>query len=648
MTNTGEERPTSNARDEQTGQKNIGDLSEMEPGDLESGKSFNHRENELPVDRGWAWVICFAGFLVSFTFGTAQLTLAVLFLEVMDMFNTTLTTASLIFLFRILGMGCMTSFSTNIIVPKIGEKGVVCISGLVSAISFVGFYFSTNIEIFLVCSALQGLCNGAAFVPSVSLLRHYFHRRRSIANIIARGGASMSAILAPPLVRVVRWEFGVKGSFLICAAVQLHIVLAGLLLRSDKSYRFRPELPPLPNQRKRKGDKTEQKEGAAETTEAKSGAELLPMLTSPHAKDEVSQDANSYEKNTNISSNGLDKTFGKVNLPHGSEDSVQQIISSMGNNQRTLFRENLCRPGSESVVCDDKNLSEAEAEDRKDCYDCKTTTSSLGRADMDEKNDVEMALLKTVNNHLCDTGTNGQMLNKQSIRTTREADNADLSEAVVFELEEREKDTQAEQESSAGCGRYDFCRSWAFYTFLAFTPLGAANMYLRNYIPTIAASQGATLDEAATLMTFLGVLDLLSRLALGFFADCHLLKPSQIVVVAQAALGVTCHLIQFFNSFSALVVMAVLIGAFVGTKVSMTPMMCIEIVGVETMPQALGLISTIATFSAAAMNPALGAVADSDGSFVPVMHILGVLLILSTAMLLLLPLGRRLDKRKES
>ena len=72
---------------------------------------------------------------------------------------------------------------------------------------------------------------------------------------------------------------------------------------------------------------------------------------------------------------------------------------------------------------------------------------------------------------------------------------------------------------------------------LLFAVFAAANMYIRDYIPVVAASQGATLDQAAMLVTVVGAMDLVSRLSLGFLADTHLLTPSQILGAAHLALG---------------------------------------------------------------------------------------------------------------
>ncbi|KAK3732186.1 hypothetical protein RRG08_026568 [Elysia crispata] len=67
---------------------------------------------------------------------------------------------------------------------------------------------------------------------------------------------------------------------------------------------------------------------------------------------------------------------------------------------------------------------------------------------------------------------------------------------------------------------------WSVYILLVISCVGAGNLYMRSYFPTIAVSQGATLDQAAMMVILVGLLDLISRLSLGFLADTHMLKSS--------------------------------------------------------------------------------------------------------------------------
>lgn len=88
-------------------------------------------------------------------------------------------------------------------------------------------------------------------------------------------------------------------------------------------------------------------------------------------------------------------------------------------------------------------------------------------------------------------------------------------------------------------------RKWTLRFLLLSTIPGAANLHLRNYIPTITESLGADLDQSAILQTIVGSVDLVSRLCVGLFADLHILTSVQIIIGTQIALGKQFHVFSF-------------------------------------------------------------------------------------------------------
>jgi hypothetical protein len=75
------------------------------------------------------------------------------------------------------------------------------------------------------------------FVPAMTLIRYYFSKYQSRASIIPWCGGGVASIIAPFVIRAVRKEYGVSGTYFIMAAMELHICLAGLLLRPISAYK---------------------------------------------------------------------------------------------------------------------------------------------------------------------------------------------------------------------------------------------------------------------------------------------------------------------------------------------------------------------------------------------------------------------------
>ncbi|RUS83286.1 hypothetical protein EGW08_008966 [Elysia chlorotica] len=639
-----------------------------------SKDSAYYKRNELPVDRDWAWVICFAGFVMSFYFGLANQAMAILFLEVIELFDTTLTTASLIFLFFVLGAGLMSAISTNIFVPRIGEKRVICITGFIFSGASIGFYLSPNIETFLCCSCVKGLCMGAMFVPSISLLRHYFHRRRSIAQILARAGASAAGIVMPPLVRAIRHEYGIRSTFLIVAALELHIVMAGLLLRPVEAYRFKPDLPPLPNKvrklKKKERDKTGAEEVLDNASEMNGTSKTSASCKHNHQQKQQQQQQQQQQSYRDMEGGLNGNSERKQSLVDTDEDKHQMSFEENPKTVAGLKSDTDSNPGypttdivrqtgknnsldenENGIAFQTKSQSLRKASGSSETHDGGYKANGVHKSIVEERL-VLLSLPEVSSNGLKNKQGSAKHIRSQSgahaLSSTLSLTSVGLPEESVVapSLGDSDEDEESEEKPSPGCGTYHFFSLWAFRMVLLFGGIGAGNIYIKNYVPTIAVSQGASLDQAAMLLTLIGVLDLISRLSLGLFADTHLLKPSQIVAFSHLVLGLLCQLVRFFDTFPSLVVMSSVIGIFIGTRISMMPLICIEVVGVDMMPQAFSIVNTIGTFSAAIMNPSLGALVDSFGNFIPSLHILGVCFFLSATILLLLPLGNRVDKRR--
>ncbi|CAG5122275.1 unnamed protein product [Candidula unifasciata] len=184
---------------------------------------------------------------------------------------------------------------------------------------------------------------------------------------------------------------------------------------------------------------------------------------------------------------------------------------------------------------------------------------------------------------------------------------------------------------------------WGFRCMLVSTIPGSASAYLLSYIPTICKFQGASFEQAAFLTTIMGGVDLVSRISTGFIADTKVLLPSRLAVIVLLGLGIGCHFVRYATSFVTLIPMIVCTAIFLGSRVPLHSLMCQEVVGPQKFPQAYSLLTVIITLSSSSLNPALGAVVEATGSFVPVLHILGVCFLISAGMLACLPLFVRLD-----
>ena len=482
--------------------------------------------NELPVDRGWAWVICFATFLAYVFMTLPTQVMQVMFLEVIDLHNVSITAGSLMFTCGVVSLSISTVVAVNFVMPRIGVRIVVISGGIGQTIASIGFFWAPNFYVLLAFACLKGGSLGCVLVPAISIIRHYFHARLSLANNICSSGICIAVMIFPPIIRYVRNEYGIRNTFLIFAAVELHMVVAGMLLRPASRYKYRPKLAPL----KRLG--FDGKERAANEFEI--------------VKDEERKQsqANNTEKN---------------------------------------------KPDEDSAEYDPLNATDGHK-------DSTTNSSKVNQDNENIQTHTKIQAKKNVCSRLCSD--------------------------TVLSL-------------------------WTMRLLLIYTVPTTVNFYLKSYIPTISKTQGATLDEAAIVLALSGFMDLVSNIGVGVFADLHILRPSQITMIGCVLTGIACQCLRFFNTFPLLLLLGAILGFLQGIRQCMAPLLAQEVAGFERMPQALSFYNFVVAITTSIMNPMFGSIAQANGDFIVVAHILGVCLIAGSLLLCGLPLMERLDKKSQ-
>ncbi|BFZ09848.1 hypothetical protein BsWGS_12887 [Bradybaena similaris] len=661
--------------------KNLADLPEVDS-DIDERSEF-YRKNVVPVDRGWAWVICFAGFLVYFVFGISNQTMVVLFVELINMYNTTITMGSLVFMFSVFSVGTMSIISTNFLAPRYGERAVVSVAGFFNMCGSLGLSFSPTIGAFIVWAVLKGLATGAVFVPSISLIRLYFNQRRSIAQIMANVGQSFAVIIVPPVIRIIRKHYGISGTFIVVAGIELHMTVAGLLLRPISSYRYRPRI----SRRLSKAKAMEEVMISEDYNEFKLDPKYKILVKRMSTQALRSSWVNNSERPEGRkamvfdeplliqkSGTSIDTTKSQTQISaEGNEmlNSNQNQNKELQNINDNKFSANPeCVSGPSMPDCSNNSNDKNGAENQQNKYvvpstaektllsGADTTMSSLvnRREEVSERN-----LMWSANtNQSMNTKENRPRSIRESVRRSRASElrssyNVDnLSES---ESEEMVLVATGKHQYSGAADLFVISveeasdRRWLFRMVLLATIPGSANLYVRNYIPAVTEGQGASLDESAILLTIVGATDLVSRLCIGLFADTHILTSVQIIIITQLCLASVCHCLRFFEGFEPLIAFVILMGAFVGTRISVLPLLSMEIVGVENMPQALSIISTIGALSSAFMNPIFGSVAQKYGNYVTVMNLVGSCFTVSSIIMIMMPCVlklRRMNRARQA
>lgn len=85
--------------------------------------------------------------------------------------------------------------------------------------------------LYLSSSMVSGLGFCFSFQPAVTILGHYFVRRRAFANAVSSTGTALGLCALPFLGNYLHTELGWRGSFLVLGAVLLNCCVCGAVMR---------------------------------------------------------------------------------------------------------------------------------------------------------------------------------------------------------------------------------------------------------------------------------------------------------------------------------------------------------------------------------------------------------------------------------
>ncbi|MEQ2265170.1 hypothetical protein XENORESO_003370 [Xenotaenia resolanae] len=139
----------------------------------------------------------------------------------------------------------------SVLVGKLGCRATVILGGVLSGLGMAASSFTHSItELYITAGVITGLGFCFSFQPAVTILGHYFVRRRAFANAMSSTGTALGLCTLPFLGNYLHTEFGWRGSFLILGAVLLNCCVCGAVMRplQPKKHRGEPLINHTPPQ----------------------------------------------------------------------------------------------------------------------------------------------------------------------------------------------------------------------------------------------------------------------------------------------------------------------------------------------------------------------------------------------------------------
>ncbi|XP_072229438.1 monocarboxylate transporter 6 isoform X1 [Leuresthes tenuis] len=149
----------------------------------------------------------------------------------------------------------------SVLVEKFGCRATVMFGGVLSGVGMTASSFTRSItELYITAGVVTGLGFCFSFQPAVTIMGHYFVRRRAFANAMSSTGTALGLCTLPFLGNYLHTELGWRGSFLVLGAVLLNCCVCGAVMRplQPNKHRGQPLMnhgPPPPDQQSEKKKK---------------------------------------------------------------------------------------------------------------------------------------------------------------------------------------------------------------------------------------------------------------------------------------------------------------------------------------------------------------------------------------------------------
>lgn len=202
---------------------------------------------DVAPDGGWGWVVLAATILVLALTLAFPSCVGIFYTDLQNEFHASNSETSWV-------PSIMTSVLhaggpfCSVLVERLGCRATVMLGGVLSGVGMASSSFANSIiELYLTTGVITGLGFCFSFQPAVTILGHYFVRRRPFANALSSTGTALGLCVLPVLGNYLHIEYGWRGSFLILGAMLLNCCVCGAVMRPLQPPR--PRGPPLMNHR---------------------------------------------------------------------------------------------------------------------------------------------------------------------------------------------------------------------------------------------------------------------------------------------------------------------------------------------------------------------------------------------------------------
>uniref|UniRef100_A0A671T2D8 Solute carrier family 16 member 5b n=1 Tax=Sinocyclocheilus anshuiensis TaxID=1608454 RepID=A0A671T2D8_9TELE len=182
-------------------------------------------------DGGWGWVVVAATVLVLAMTLAFPSCIGIFYTDLQNDFQASNTETSWVpaIMIAVLHAGGPIC---SVLVECLGCRATIIIGGILSGLGMAASSFAqTLVELYITAGIITGMGFSLSFQPSITMVGHYFVRRRAFANALSSTGTALGLSTLPLLANYLLSSFGWRGSFLVLGGVLLNRCVCGAVMR---------------------------------------------------------------------------------------------------------------------------------------------------------------------------------------------------------------------------------------------------------------------------------------------------------------------------------------------------------------------------------------------------------------------------------
>lgn len=185
----------------------------------------------IPPDGGWGWFVVLGSWIIDLlVFGFFRGG-GVVFIECVKYFGSTRSEAAWIPVLTV-AVSFLMAPVAGMLVYYYPYRLIVFLGGMTATSGLVICHYAPTITfVYIGYGVILGAGFGLVLSPHLSIVGVYFNRHRALATGITISGGAVGTFAVGPLVQYLIDEYGLRGAFLILSAILLHLCVAGTLYR---------------------------------------------------------------------------------------------------------------------------------------------------------------------------------------------------------------------------------------------------------------------------------------------------------------------------------------------------------------------------------------------------------------------------------